>query len=129
MRLAITPIPSIPQMSDELEIVILVNQDGVPEVFAAEDLPKPDRHLLLALAQTVAMAVEEQDPESVVFLDSCSIRLDRSGDWKDVAAGLVLVKSRQGRFGGLVVGDSICGKRLTRKAVRWFTGTIRLDVP
>jgi hypothetical protein len=129
MRLTIDPIPTIPQFNCELEIVILITQDRLPEVFGAEDLPRPDRHFLLGLVQTAAMAIGEQDPESVVFVENCSMQLDRAGESKDVAAGLAVVKNREGRFGTLVVGDWTTAGRLARQAVRWFTGTVRLDVP
>ena len=129
MRLSIAPSLSLPQFDDELEIVILICQDSLPEVLYAEGLPRPDKHLLLGLVQTVVMAIEEQDSESVVSMENCSVRVDRAGEWKDVSAGLVLVKSREGRLGALVRVDSATGRRLARQAVRWFTGTIRLDVP
>ncbi len=129
MKLSISPNPSNPLFNDRLDIVILIGEDRLPEVFPAEGHPRPDRHLLLGLVQTIAMAIAERDPESVVFLDNGSVRLDRSGESKDVAADLVIAKNGQGRFAALVVGDSTAAGRVVRQAVRWFTGTVRLDVP
>lgn len=129
MKLNISPNPPNPFFGDELDIVILIGEDRLPEVFPGEDQPRPDRHLLLGLVQAVSMAIGERDPESVVFLDDGSVQLDRSGESTDVAAGLVIAKSGCGRFAALVLGDPTAAGRLARQAVRWFTGTVRLDIP
>lgn len=129
MRLRIDPTPSIPQLSEELEIVILIAEGLLPEVFSAEGLPKPDRHLVLGLVQTAAMAIGEQDAESVCHMENCTARLEKAGKSIDMTAPLVVVKTTDGRFGVLVAGEPASANRLARQAVRWFTGTVRLDVP
>lgn len=106
-----------------------VEGDGPPEVFVRDGLPRPDRHLLLGLVQAVSMAVEERDPESVVFIESCSIRMERAGLLKELGSSLVIVRAEDGGIGVLAVGDPADARRRARRAVRWFTGTIRLDVP
>ena len=129
MRLCIDPTPSIPQLSEELEIVILIAEGLLPEVFSAEGLPKPDRHLVLGLMQTAALAIGERDSESVFVMKNGTARLEKAGKSIDMRAPLVVVKTTDGRFGVLVSGEPASATRLARHAVRWFTGTVRLDVP
>lgn len=129
MRLTIEPKPPLPQFSSELDLVIFMDDGRAPEIFVREGSPRPDRHLLLGLVQIVSVAVQEQDPESVVRMEHCSVRLERTGEVKDLKPGLVIVRTGEGRFGVIGVGDSSTVKRLTREILRWFTGTIRLDVP
>ena len=57
------------------------------------------------------------------------MRLQRAGEEKDISPGLAIVRTEEGQFAVLGVGDLSTMKRLTRNALRWFTGTIRLDVP
>ncbi len=129
MRLLIDPLPTLPLFSLDPELVIRFAEDLPPEVYVEEGQPRPDRHLLLGIAQSVLVAVEEMDPESVELMGTCAIKLDRANQIKELDAGLVIVKVRNGRIGALVVGDSRLALRLARQAVRWFTGTIRLDIP
>ena len=130
MRLTIEPKPSLPQFSSDLDLVIVTTDDDrIPEIFVTEGSPVPDRHMLLGLVQIVSVAVQEQDPESVVRMDICSMRLQRAGEEKDISPGLAIVRTEEGQFAVLGVGDLSTMKRLTRNALRWFTGTIRLDVP
>jgi len=111
------------------ELVIRIEEDRPAEVYVGEGLPRPDRHLLLGIAQTVLVAIEEMDPECVAVMEACAIKLARAGEIKEFNPGLVIVKVRDGKFGALVVGDSRMALRLARQCMRWFTGTIRLDVP
>lgn len=129
MRLLIDPSPSLAVFSRDLQTVISVEDEKPPEVFVPEDVPRPDRHLLLGLVQAISVAVEERDPESVVFMESCSIRLEKSGHVKDLKASLVVVRGEEGGMAALAVGVPAQARRTARKLVRWFTGTIRLDVP
>lgn len=129
MRLLIDPLPSLPLFLLDAELVIRFAEDLPPEVYIEEGHPRPDRHLLLGIAQSVLVAVEEMDPESVELIGTCAIKLDRANEIKELGAGLVIVRVRDGGFGALVVGDSQLALRLARQAVRWFTGTIRLDIP
>jgi hypothetical protein len=131
MKIHVQPLPSLPVFSEDLQFVIHVG-DGdasVPELFLEDGLPRPDRHLLVGMAQSILMALEEADPETVAFLDSCAIRLDRSGETKPLDRGLIVVRSTTGKFGALVTATPREARRLARKAVRWFTGAIRLDIP
>jgi hypothetical protein len=129
MKLLIDPLPLLPLFSLDPELVIRIEEDRPPEVYIEEGLPRPDRHFLLGIAQSVLVAVEEMDPESVELMSTCTIKLDRANEVKDFGAGLVIVRVSEGRFGALIVGDSHLALRLARQAVRWFTGTIRLDIP
>jgi hypothetical protein len=129
MKLLLDPLPSLPLFSLDPELVIRVEEDRPAEVYIAEGLPRPDRHLLLGIAQTVLVAVEEMDPEIVELTGRCTIRLDRANEIKQFGAGLVIVRVKDGRFGALIVGDARLALRLARQGVRWFTGTIRLDIP
>ncbi|MGO9572100.1 MAG: hypothetical protein ACLP5H_31645 [Desulfomonilaceae bacterium] len=129
MRLTIDPLPSVPLFSMDPALVIRIEEDRTPEVYIEEGLPRPDRYLLLGIAQSVLVALEEMDPESVELMSTGTIRLDRANEIKEFGAGLVIVRVRDGRFGALVIGDSRLAVRLARQSVRWFTGTIRLDIP
>lgn len=129
MKLLVSPPPPLPVFSQDLELVILVQEESIPQIFVEEGVPRPDRHLLLGLIQAVSMSVQERDPESVVCTENCAMRLDRSGDLRQLEPGLVIVRSKEGRFGVLAASDHSSARRLARQALRWFTGTIRLDVP
>jgi hypothetical protein len=129
MKLLIDPSPSLPLFLLEPELVIRIEGDRPPEVYIRAGLPRPDRHLLLGIAQSVLVAVEEMDPESVELMSTSTIKLDTAGEIKEFGAGLVIVRVKDGRFGTLIVGDPHIALRLARQGVRWFTGTIRLDIP
>ncbi len=129
MKLLIDPLPSLPLFSLDPELVIRIAEDRTPEVYIEEGVPKPDRHLLLGIAQSILISVEEMDPESVELMGTCAIKLEISDQVKDLGDGLVIVRVRDGRFGALATGDSRFALRLARQGVRWFTGTVRLDIP
>lgn len=129
MKLLIDPSPSLPHFSLDPELVIRIEEDRPPEVYVQEGLPKPDRHLLLGIAQSVLVAIEEMDPENVELMNACKIRLDTASEVKEFVAGLLIVRVKDGRFATLIAGDARRGLRLARLGVRWFTGTVRLDVP
>ncbi len=129
MRILIDPLPSLPLFSLDAELAIRVEENQPPEIYLDEGLPRPDRHLLLGIAQSVLLALEELDPECVVLMSKCTIKIERANEGKEFTGGLFIVRVKDGRFGALVVGDSRFAVRLARQCVRWFTGTIRLDVP
>jgi hypothetical protein len=129
MRLIVDPIPPSPLVEKDLGLVICLEDGQAPEIFVKEGLPKPDRHLLLGLMQTVAVAVSEKDPELVVFIDARSIVLRTESGSRPVRPGLVIARSEDGAVGVLVTPDTQQARVLARQALRWFTGTIRLDVP
>jgi hypothetical protein len=131
MKLSAQPIPTLGVFSEDLQFVIHVGDSdaAVPELYVEDGLPRPDRHLLVGLAQSVLMAVEEKDAETVAFLEPCTVSLKRSDETKLLDRGLIVVRSMTGRLGTLVTATPGEARRLARKAVRWFTGAIRLDIP
>ncbi len=131
MKLSAHPMPALSVFSEDLQFVIHLgdNDVAVPELYIEDGLPRPDRHLLVGLAQTVLMAVEEKDPETVAFLDPCTVCLKRSDETKLLGRGLIVVRSMTGKFGALVTITPGEARRLARKAVRRLTGAIRLDIP
>jgi hypothetical protein len=129
MKLLVTPPPTLSLFSMDLQLLILIEEDRAPELILDNQMPRPDRHLLLGLVQGMAMAVEERDPESVAFIKGGSVRLLRDGNSKELRPGLLLARSTEGAIGVLATVDYGEARRLARKAVRWFTGTIRLDLP
>ena len=129
MQVLIDPSPPVPFFPPDSELVIRMEESQPPEVYVEEGLPRPDRHLLLGIAQSALLALEELDRECVLLMNKCTIRVLRANEKKEFASGLVIVRSKSGRFCAIVVGDSRLGVRLARQCVRWLTGTIRLDVP
>jgi hypothetical protein len=129
MRLIVDPAPHLSLFHKDLGLVICVEDGGTPEIHVKEGLPKPDRHLLLGLMQTASMAVSERDPELVVFMDARSILLEEGAVSKSVPRDLVIVRGEDGAVGVLASQDAHQARVVVRQALRWFTGTIRLDVP
>jgi len=84
---------------------------------------------LVGIAQSVQVAVEERDPDMVRFTPCCTVGVEGSGDTKKFDSGMILARDSEGSIGVLVIGDPSAGRRLARQGLRWFTGTIRLDVP
>ncbi|MBI4964341.1 MAG: hypothetical protein HY913_13775 [Desulfomonile tiedjei] len=129
MRL-VTECPGpLPVFAEELQLVIRVDEDEAPQTYVPDGSHKPDRHLLLGIVQSINIAVEERDPEVVEFREPCTIRLEGSGDIKTFETGMIIARASEGAIGALVIGDPTTGRRLARKGLRWFTGTIRLDIP
>ena len=91
------------------ELVIRIEEDRPPEIYLEEGLPRPDRHFLLGIAQSVLVAVEEMDPESVELMSTCTIKLYRANEINVFGSGLLIVRVSDGRFGALIVGDSRLG--------------------
>lgn len=129
MRLSIDPDPGLPVFSKELDMVIRIEDSGIPEVIVDKDKPAPDRHLVLGMVQCVSMAAQENDPETFSRMEVASMQLLLPQARRTLGPGLIVVRARDGSFGALGVGDSSSVRTLVRKAVRYFTGTIRLDVP
>jgi len=128
MRLVTEPPVSLPMLADELQLVIRINEDDAPQIHMRDGYLKPDRHMLLGIVQSVNVAVEEKDPDMVTFTTRCTVRLEGSGNNKTFDSGLVIARDREGAIAALVIGDPPTGRRLARQGLRWFTGTIRLDV-
>ncbi len=129
MKLFIDPPPPVTVFDKELDLVISASEQGPPEVFVKEGSAQPDRHFLLGVVQAVAMAVEEADHEFTAFMEADSLTLENGGSVKALSNGLIIVRSEDGTLGGLAVPDPRLARRLAREVVRWFTGSIRLDIP
>lgn len=129
MRLIVDPTPALALFQQDLGLIICVRDGLAPEIHVKGGLPKPDRHLLLGLMQTVAVAVGEMDRELVDFVETRSIVLDSDAGSMALLPGLVIARSTNGEFGVLAPQDTRQARVLARQALRWFTGTIRLDVP
>jgi hypothetical protein len=123
--------PDLPVFAENLQVVFHIRDDdgSVPMLYTDDGVPRPDRHLMLGIAQATLMAIEETDPETVVFLESCAIELNRSGETILLNGGLTVVRSESGKLGALAPATPREARRLARKGVRWFTGAIRLDIP
>ena len=118
-----------PVLRESLQLVIEIKIDSIPGVYVAQGMPRPDRHMLLGLVQTMAIAIEEKDPESVIFLRDRSILFDIDGEVREIVAPLVVVRGETGIMAALVMCEHEDARRIARKAVRYFTSTIRLDIP
>ncbi|MDD3472422.1 MAG: hypothetical protein PHS86_06540 [Syntrophaceae bacterium] len=130
MKLRITPEINNPLLKKDLQLVITMEQDGHFEVYIPKSSVKPDRHLLLGIAQSMAFQIEEKDPETVVFAKDAIVQLDADGSVQEISSSLIMVRTLdEGAIAALVRTDSSSGKRLARQVVRALTGTIRLDVP
>lgn len=129
MRLVVQPPVALPALRDDLELVVTCGLEGPPEVFTPPGVPRPDRHFLLGVAESIAFAIREMDPEVVARAQGCRVTLDAEGTVKKLDPDLVVVRTLDGRLGALVVGSSVDARRLARNVVRSFTATLRLDVP
>ena len=129
MRLFIDPPARLTVFDKELHLVISASEKGPPEIFVKKGLAQPDRHFLLGVVQAAAMAVEERDREFTAFMEAASLTLENAGSVKELSNGLIIAWSEDGSIGGLAVPDPGSARRLARELVRWFTGSIRLDIP
>jgi hypothetical protein len=129
MRLKISPKPGLALLDTELDLVIALYEERNPEILLHDGIAHPDRHFLLGMAQTIVVAVEESDKDSVLFLESGAAELEKSGELRILDSNLLIVRSIDGRFSAIAFGDPHQARRLARRAERWFTGTVRLDIP
>ena len=129
MKLVIEPAPKLPVFTQDLLLVISMEESAIPELFFHQDTPAPDRHLLLGMAQWVSVAVQENDAQLFERLEEAVIGLDLPEGQKRLQGRLIVAKAEDGSFGVLGVGESADVKRLAREALRYFTGAIRLDIP
>jgi hypothetical protein len=118
-----------PVLRESLQLVIEIKFDSIPGIYVAQGMPRPDRHMLLGLVQTMAIAIEEQDTESVVFLRDRSILFDIDGEVREIIAPLVVMRGETGVMAALIMCEHEDARRIARKAVRYFTSKIRLDIP
>jgi hypothetical protein len=128
LRLAVDPPLRICESTCGVELVVEFKASGIPEIHVEQGAPRPDRHLLLGLAQAAAMAIEEQDRESVAIVDRCSVRLLGGDLDKDLDPVFLAFRTTEGRFAVLAVGDFQTVRRRARDMARYFTGAVRLDV-
>jgi len=129
MKLCIEPEPAHEWSLSDLEFVICLNNEDSPRVFVEPGQPKPDRHLLLGIVQNLVMAVEERDPDLVEFCRPRSIRLEAGDESLDLACDFIIFRGAAGWVGALAPEDASVARTISRRALRWFTGTVRLDVP
>ncbi len=129
MRLLIHPRPSLPLLLEDLELAITVTEAGIPECYVSGGHPRPDRHLLVGIAQTMVVSMTEEDDESIVIDPGCQVALQRGDETRRLDPGLIIVRTLDGRLGAISVSDAPTATKLIRQALRYFTGTVRLDVP
>ncbi|MEW6352556.1 MAG: hypothetical protein AB1646_26210 [Thermodesulfobacteriota bacterium] len=123
--------PSVPLdvLRDEMDFVIEAHEDLPPEIHLSDGGPRPDRHVLLGLAEAAALAVDEKDPDLVGFTKEAKVELVRNGRTVTVEPVIMVFRSIPGRLGILAVGDPARVRRVVRQMRRYFTRMIRLDVP
>jgi hypothetical protein len=129
MRLLIDPPAPLALFAGELGLVIEVPEAGIPSLYVPSGVPQPDRHMVLGLIQSLAVAVSEDDKDCVAIVDRCTVRLDLNGQIKDLEPSFIVIRDERAAFGVLVAGTREDARRRARQALRYFTGTIRLDVP
>jgi hypothetical protein len=130
MKLEISPTPtsSIFLLSDPKVVLVLEPEDQLG-VFYEENMAYPDRHFLIGLAQIALFAVEENDRESVEFVDHADLALEKEAKKVILKPDLVIVQSVNGATGVLAVGNSSKAKKNARLVIKNLTGRIRMDVP
>ncbi len=95
----------------------------------AEGSAKPDRHLMVGLAQSVVFAVEEADPDTVDFVPSLNPTLQLDNTTQGLVADMLILRSVKGPHAVLSALEKGPARKLAREALRWFTGGVRLDIP
>jgi len=129
MKLILHPPSSLVPFSEELDLVIEVKSSGVPVTYAREDSPHPDRHLLLGIIQRVAVAIEEKDAEIVELREHVHALLRTARETRNLEPGVIIAKTEQANLAVIAKGDMEIARGLVRRAVRYFTSAIRMDVP
>ena len=129
MILRIGPPPPLEVFGQQLELIICVKEGAIPRVYTIETSARPDRHFLLGVVQTALIAIEESDPESVVFMDTQTLTLERSNELIPLDCELMIARSVAGALAVLTGTDKALARHLAREAARRLTGTIRLDIP
>jgi hypothetical protein len=129
MNLRVEPPVLLASFDSDLELVVCIGAERPPEILTDRGQPKPDRHLLLGIVQSLVMAVEERDEDLVAFHGWRTISLNVDGQSRELACDMLIFRTMNGRIGAVAPEDVAVARSLARKALRWFTGTIRLDVP
>jgi len=129
MRLHADPPPPLDLFGQDLDLVICVTETTLPVVYTAENSANPDRHFLLGVVQTALIAMEELDPDTVAFISTSPLTLEKEDEPIDLDCQLIIIRSKTGGFAVLTRTDEALSRRLIREAARRFTGLIRLDIP
>jgi hypothetical protein len=129
MKLHVDPPPALDLFGQDLDLVICATETSLPVVYTAENSANPDRHFLLGVVQTALIAMEELDPDTVAFISTSLLTLEKEDDLIDLNCQLIIIRSITGGFAVLTRTDPALARRLIREAARRFTGLIRLDVP
>ena len=129
MKLHVDPPPALDLFGQDLDLVICVTETSLPVVYTAENSANPDRHFLLGVVQTALIAMEELDPDTVAFIGTSLLTLEKEDDLIHLNCQLIIIRSITGGFAVLTRTDPALARRLIREAARRFTGLIRLDVP
>jgi hypothetical protein len=129
MRVIFDPIPNLFEDSQKVDFVITLTDEARPEIHTPPGLPPIDRHYLVGFAQSLEMAVEEEDADLVEFLPGFTLLIEDSGPAEALSPPVVLI--RYGTGGIMLVSqvDARETKAIMRKLVRFFTGGVRLDIP
>lgn len=129
MHLTVSSKTSREASEEDLDLAVHVVEDEIPVILAHQGAPQPDRHLLVGLTQTAAMAVGEQDEDIYLSCPNGIAVLERGTETHEFTEGMLMVRSSAGRIKAIGLGNHENIRRLSRSALRYFTGTIRLDVP
>lgn len=129
VKLAITPDPWPLDPDADLVVVVAACANPPPVIHHEEGAPKPDRHYLLGLAQTALFLMEEMDPDCAAVVDSMHATIIRDGEHTHFSPEFVITVDKSGRIHVIGVGSPADARREARKALRYFTGGVRLDVP
>ncbi len=129
MKLHVDPTPALDSFGQDFDLVICVTETTLPVVYTAENSANPDRHFLLGLVQTALIAIEELDPDTVAFISTSPLTLEKNDELIHLDCQLLIVRSKTGSFAVLMRTDQALARSLIREAARRFTGLIRLDIP
>ncbi len=128
MKLHVDPLPSLSLFQEEIDLLICVRGADFPNIYTNENSAKPDRHYLLGVLQAAMIAVDEQDEDTVVFIDSPRLSLEKSNELIQLSCQMIIITNKTA-FAVLTGTDRAIAKHLIRGAARHFTGMIRLDIP
>ncbi len=128
MKLYVDPPPSLRLFQQEIDLLICIRGAEFPNIYTRENSAKPDRHFLLGVLQAAMIAVDEQDEDTVAFIDSPRLSLEKSNELIQLSCQMLIITNKTA-FAVLTGTDKAMAKRLIREAARHFTGMIRLDIP
>lgn len=129
MQLVFEPRSGIHDRGEDVELAVTVDSEAVPEVHTPAGTPRPDRHYLVGLAQSLAVAAEEEDPEMVEFIPDFTLGFLDSPNTAQLRPTMVILRFGSGRMALISAMAPNETARMMRKVVRAFTGGVRLDIP